>query len=127
MQFYFLTIILNPLERELSHLQGFSALPRRDHKMQSFSLTTSRRYFYSLNSINSLMHEHHPHMPAHTSTYFMGAVSASSHHDKPGPPHTRTAPADAFFSRKPQPSNNQCKGFLKGTCTAILRAINFCT
>lgn len=42
--------------------------------------------------------------------------------------HTHTAPAETRFSRKPQPSHNQSKGFLKGTCTAvILRAINFGT
>lgn len=42
--------------------------------------------------------------------------------------HTHTAPAETCFSRKPQPSHNQSKGFLKGTRTAVIfQAINLCT
>lgn len=42
--------------------------------------------------------------------------------------NTHAAPAETCFSRKPQPSHNQSKGFLKGTRTAVIfPAINFCT
>lgn len=64
-------------------------------------------------------------MQAHATTYFMGAVcgsaAAASHGDKPGPP--RTASAEILFSRKPQPSNNSSKGFLKGTHRASFKQL----